>query len=92
MCFSGMCVSSFSDAADAGGGGGGRAVGLGAAGWNSRPWFDGPAPHEGEQLVGDLRQHVFSQPRHAQHLVTGAVDVVPERNKLEPGGKTKASS
>ena len=45
--------------------------------------FDPTGLHEGQDLVGDLGQHILGQPGHAQHLVPRAVDVVPERNKLQ---------
>lgn len=44
--------------------------------------FNASALHVGDQLVGDLGQHVFRQPRHAQHMVASAVHVVSERDKL----------
>ncbi|TNN82888.1 hypothetical protein EYF80_006845 [Liparis tanakae] len=34
--------------------------------------FDASALHGGDELVRDLGQHVFSQPRHAQHVVACA--------------------
>lgn len=49
--------------------------------------FNGSALHVGDELVRDLGQHVFSQPRHAQHVVACAVHVVSERHKLSWNGK-----
>lgn len=68
-------------------GGGSDGIGLGlVAGrvrWRwDRIGFNGSALHVGDQLVGDLSQHVFGQPRHAQHMVTCAVHVVSEWHKL----------
>lgn len=41
-------------------------VGVGQGG----PGLDAPALHEGQQLVGDLGQHILCQSCHAQHLVS----------------------
>lgn len=64
-------------------GGGGGHGGRVRAGGQRGPGFDPSALHEGQQLVGDLRQDVLSQAGHAQDLVPRPVDVVPERNELE---------
>lgn len=49
--------------------------------------FDASALHVGDQLVGDLSQHILSKPRHAQHVVPRAVHVVSERDKLLGHGR-----
>lgn len=48
----------------------------------SRSGFDATALHERQQLLRDLGQYVLGQTSHAQHLISRAVDVVPERHKL----------
>lgn len=57
---------------------------LGASGVGRRDgvWFNASALHVRDQLVGDLCQDVLSQSRHAQHVVSRAIHVVPERDKL----------
>lgn len=70
-----------------GGEGGSDGIGLGLVAGRVRWRWDriglnGSALHVGDQLVGDLSQYVFSQPRHAQHMVTCAVHVVSEWHKL----------
>lgn len=45
--------------------------------------FNASALHVGDQLIRDLRQYVFSQPRHAQHVVSRSVHVVSEWDKLD---------
>lgn len=55
---------------------------VGRVGWRRGAGFDASALHVGDELVGDLSQHVLCQPRHAQHMVAGAVHVVSERDKL----------
>lgn len=66
-------------------------VGLGVAAGRVSRWdgvrFNASALHGGYQLVGDLGQYVFSQPRHAQHMVACAVHVVSEWDKLLWHGK-----
>lgn len=61
-------------------------VGLGLVAGRVSRWdgvrLNASALHVGDQLVGDLRQYVFSQPRHAQHMVSCAVHVVSEWDKL----------
>lgn len=55
-----------------------------------RRWgrLDPAGPHVGEELVGDLGQDVFGEPRHAQDVVPRPVDVVSERDELrERGGR-----
>lgn len=47
--------------------------------------FDASALHVGDQLVRDLSQYIFSQPRHAQHVVSRSVHVVSEWDKLDTG-------
>lgn len=73
--------------------GGSDGVGLGevARGVSWWDWvgFNASALHVGDQLVRDLSQYVFSQPRHAQHMVTCAVHVVSERDKLLDHGKER---
>lgn len=39
--------------------------------------------HVGDELVWDLSKDIFSQPSHAQHMVSCAVNVIPEWNKLQ---------
>lgn len=67
-------------------GGGSDRVGLGLVPWWVRRWdrvgFNASALHVGDELVRDFSQYVFSQPRHAEHMVTCAVHVVSERDKL----------
>ena len=46
-------------------------------------WLDALGLHVGDQLVGDLGQHVLGQACHTQHVVARAVHVVPERHKLQ---------
>lgn len=52
-----------------------------------RAWADALCLHVGHQLVGDLGQHIPGQAGHAQHVVAGAVHVVPEGHKLGEAGK-----
>ncbi len=49
-------------------------------GWSG---FNASVLHERQQLVRYLGQYIFGQSGHAEHLVPGSVDVVPERHKLE---------
>lgn len=62
-------------------------VGLGLVasrvGRRYRVRFNASALHVGDQLVRDLRQYVFSQPCHAQHVVSRSVHVVSEWDKLD---------
>lgn len=46
------------------------------------PWSDPPTLHERQELFRNLCQDVLRQSSHAKHLVSRAVDVVTERNKL----------
>ena len=48
--------------------------------------FDPSALHVGDELVRDLRQHVFSEPRHAQHVVPRPVHVIAEGDELRGRG------
>lgn len=60
--------------------------------WRDRVGFDGSSLHVGDQLLGDLSQNVFSQPCHAEHVVTGPVHVVSERNELLGHEKKRSDS
>lgn len=51
----------------------------GGEGWSG---FNASALHERQQLVRDLGKDIFGQSSHAEHLVPGSVNVVPERHKL----------
>lgn len=55
----------------------------GGVGRGQRAWFDPPGPHVGQELVWDLRKHLLSQAGHAEDVVATAIDVVPERDKLQ---------
>lgn len=57
-------------------------VSRGCVGRGRRVWFDPPAFHVRDELVGDLCEHIFSQPGHAQHVVACSVHVISEWNKL----------
>lgn len=57
-------------------------LGASGVGWRDWVWFNASALHIRDQLVGDLCQDVFSQSRHAQHVVSCSIHVVPERDKL----------
>lgn len=54
--------------------------------WCVRRWswrrFNPPGPHVGQELVGDLSQHIFGEPGHAQDVVSSAVNIVSEWDKL----------
>lgn len=50
-------------------------------------WADALCLHVGHQLVRDLGQHIPGQAGHAQHVVAGAVHIVPEGHKLGEAGK-----
>lgn len=73
---SGMCL------APAGSDGVARRLGASGVGWRDGVWFNASALHVRDQLVGDLCQDVLSQSRHAQHVVSCAIHVVTERDKL----------
>lgn len=57
-------------------------VSWGCVGRGRRVGFDPPAFHVRDELVGDLCEHIFSQPGHAQHVVACSVHVISEWNKL----------
>ena len=48
--------------------------------------FDPSALHVGDELVRDLREHVFGEPRHAQHMVARPVHVITEGDELQGRG------
>lgn len=67
-------------------GGWGGPGGVGAGG--CRLWFDAVSLHVGDELLGDLSQHVLGQACHAQHLAAPPVRVVAEGDKLGGGRGT----
>lgn len=48
--------------------------------------FDPSGPHVGQELVGDLGEHLLRQASHAEDVVPSPVDVVSERNELRKEG------
>lgn len=73
---SGICL------APAGSDGVARRLGASGVGRRDGVWFNASALHVRDQLVGDLCKDVLSQSRHAQHVVSRAIHVVPEWDKL----------
>lgn len=59
-----------------------RRLGASGVGRRDGAWFNASALHVRDQLVGDLCQDVLCQSRHAQHMVSRAIHVVSERDKL----------
>lgn len=45
-------------------------------------WFNPPGPHVGQELVGNLSQHILGQPGHAQDVISSPVNIVSEWDKL----------
>lgn len=53
-----------------------------------RSGFDATALHERQQLLRDLSQYILGQTSHAEHLISRAVNVVPEWHKLRDTYRT----